>query len=111
MKFHGRAGHDMKGGDTHEPYRTCCGCRQRDAQTALRRMTGAPGGGLVLDPDRRRSGRGAYLHPQPACWDAFVRGHPYVQSLRRRVPVAERRAAVGMLAEVVAAASRETRPE
>lgn len=54
-----------------QPLRTCVGCRRRDTQSHLLRMVrevSAVGETVVLaDPRRRRSGRGAWLHPTAAC--------------------------------------------
>jgi len=72
-----------------EPVRMCCGCKKREAQRSLVRVT-TVNGVLVLDLERRRGGRGLYVHPAPVCWSSFVRGKGYVQSLRRRVGPAER---------------------
>jgi predicted RNA-binding protein YlxR (DUF448 family) len=71
------------------PERTCCGCGQRAARSALVRLTAA-NGEVVLDLAGRRGGRGAYLHRDRSCCEAFVRGKVYVQSLRRRVPRGDR---------------------
>jgi len=83
------------------PMRTCVGCGEREEQSRLVRTT-VGAGGLVVDRRRRLGGRGAWLHPAPACWDAFVRRRGPVRSLRTSVPreqrdrlVAELRAAAG----------------
>ncbi|TMQ10927.1 MAG: YlxR family protein [Deltaproteobacteria bacterium] len=46
--------------------RTCTGCRQVAPQRALVRLV-LDGARLVVDGDRCRPGRGAYVHPRPAC--------------------------------------------
>jgi predicted RNA-binding protein YlxR (DUF448 family) len=81
--------HATFGRSSAQPIRTCCGCGQRDGQGALLRMT-VVDGALTVDVERRRGGRGAYLHPDRSCWQAFARGKEYVRSLRRRVSRAER---------------------
>lgn len=51
-----------------DPERTCAGCRQRDARSALLRFAvtrGAPE--LVPDPRRRLPGRGVSVHPSRDC--------------------------------------------
>ncbi|WP_239018377.1 YlxR family protein [Propionibacterium ruminifibrarum] len=55
------------------PLRTCVGCRRVDDPGALRRYV-RTGHGLVLDEDRRVPGRGAWVHPDPRCWDGALRG-------------------------------------
>ena len=82
----------------HVAIRTCVGCGRRDAQEAMLRVVGGVGQGLAPDPLRRAPGRGAYLHSQAACWDAFVVRRGPVRSLRRSVPRAEREELVRALA-------------
>jgi len=53
-------------GGVHVPLRTCVGCRERAPQAALLRVALADGR-LVADPERRRRGRGSYVHPTSEC--------------------------------------------
>ena len=46
--------------------RTCTGCRAVAPQRELVRVA-VDGARLVVDRDRRRPGRGAYVHPRAAC--------------------------------------------
>jgi predicted RNA-binding protein YlxR (DUF448 family) len=46
--------------------RTCTGCRAVVPQRELVRIA-VDGPRLVVDPARRRPGRGAYVHPRAAC--------------------------------------------
>jgi hypothetical protein len=78
------------------PIRTCVGCGSRAPQPELMRFVSA-GTGLAWDPGHRAPGRGAYLHPQPACWDAFVRRRGAVRSLRATPARAERERLVAAL--------------
>lgn len=48
------------------PVRTCLGCRKRDGQGALVRLA-ADGTRVAVDLDRRRPGRGAWVHRDPKC--------------------------------------------
>ena len=84
---------------TRQPVRTCCGCGERDQQAVLVRLTVAPNGVLAADQERRSVGRGTYLHRRGGCWEGFVRGRPYIRSLRRIVPRSERLAVVNALRE------------
>jgi predicted RNA-binding protein YlxR (DUF448 family) len=77
--------------------RTCVGCGVRGAQSELIRFVAAPDG-LGLDGSRRAAGRGAYLHPQAACWVAFVRRRGSVRSLQHAPSRAERERLVATLA-------------
>ncbi|WP_184942464.1 YlxR family protein [Kitasatospora kifunensis] len=63
------------------PERTCVGCRKRAAKHELLRITVVEG---VCAPDPRGSlpGRGAYLHPEPACLDLAVRRRAFPRAFR-----------------------------
>ncbi|RCK70495.1 YlxR family protein [Desertihabitans brevis] len=66
-----------------QPVRTCVGCRRRSSQSELIRLVARPGTVEVL-VDRRRSlpGRGAYVHPDPACTELAVRRRAIGRALR-----------------------------
>ncbi|MFB9234368.1 YlxR family protein [Plantactinospora siamensis] len=67
------------------PVRTCVGCRQRASVHELLRFTavGDEGGyALRPDPDRRLPGRGAHLHPDPACLALAQRRRAFGRALR-----------------------------
>ncbi|HEY8980297.1 MAG TPA: YlxR family protein [Streptomyces sp.] len=71
-------------GRTHAracPERTCVGCRERSAKTALLRIVAAEGE-CVPDPRGTLPGRGAYLHPVPVCLDQAVRRRAFTRALR-----------------------------
>ena len=55
------------------PERTCLGCRKRDTVAALVRLV-ANGDRVVVDTERRRSGRGAWVHPDPRCTKKLTLG-------------------------------------
>jgi predicted RNA-binding protein YlxR (DUF448 family) len=64
----------------------CVGCRERIAKSELLRVTagsdddGRPA--VVPDPAATRPGRGAHLHPTPACYDLAVRRRAFGRALR-----------------------------
>ena len=69
--------------------RTCVGCRKRAATTELLRVVvadarGGPGDVRVVvpDPARRLPGRGASLHPDPACFALAERRRAFGRALR-----------------------------
>ncbi|WP_449289039.1 YlxR family protein [Micromonospora sonneratiae] len=67
------------------PVRTCVGCRQRaPAHELLRFIAVSDGAGHSLQPDptRRLSGRGAHLHPDPACLALAQRRRAFGRALR-----------------------------
>jgi predicted RNA-binding protein YlxR (DUF448 family) len=80
-----------------EPIRTCAGCAERAPKGTLLRFVGSVDG-LAADPARRASGRGAYLHRDPRCFDLFVRRRGPIRSLRRSVGRPERERFVASLA-------------
>ena len=53
----------------HVPQRMCIACRGHDAKRGLHRIVRTPEGPVKLDSTGKRSGRGAYLCSNPACWD------------------------------------------
>jgi len=84
----------------HTPLRSCTGCGTRAPQSELLRFVAA-GPGLALDSGRREPGRGAYLHPNEACWAAFAARKPPLRSLRRSVDRNQRALLVEQLRQQV----------
>lgn len=77
--------------------RTCMGCRERAPQAELTRVARF-GSDLVLDPERRVAGRGAYLHGRRECLDRFGGTKGRIRSLRWAPPLeAKRRVAAELL--------------
>ena len=66
--------------------RTCIGCRGTDSRSALLRVVLGPGADVLTvvlpDPERRRPGRGAWLHPVISCLDLAVRRRAFGRALR-----------------------------
>jgi predicted RNA-binding protein YlxR (DUF448 family) len=68
--------------------RTCVGCRERAAKTALVRVVAGPDGrSAVPDPQGRTPGRGASLHPDLNCLDLAERRRAFARALRLTGPV------------------------
>ncbi len=63
------------------PVRTCVGCRGKGGRSDLVRVVVVEGV-LVPDPRARLAGRGAWLHPDPACLDLAVRRRALARALR-----------------------------
>ena len=63
------------------PVRTCVGCRGRDARSALLRVV-VVGGVLTVDHARCLPGRGASVHPDPACVELAERRRAFLRALR-----------------------------
>ena len=70
----------------HEPVRTCVGCREEGGKRGLIRLVRGPDGAAAPDPTGRAPGRGAYLHPDPACWQVARRRRSLERALRAQVP-------------------------
>ena len=68
------------------PVRTCVGCRERSAKTALLRVV-AEGDRLVPDRAGRRPGRGASVHPDPRCIDLAEKRRAFPRALRLAGPL------------------------
>lgn len=63
------------------PVRTCVGCRGQGSRSDLVRVV-VVDGLLVPDPRARAAGRGAWLHPDPACLDLAERRRALPRALR-----------------------------
>ena len=89
------------------PTRTCVGCRSRVPASDLLRFVAVGAEGdlrLQPDPNRRLPGRGAHLHPDPACFALAERRRAFGRALRL-TGVAD----TGLLAEHIRAASMAVR--
>ena len=65
--------------------RTCIGCRKRTPASELLRFTAVGFGAghrLLPDPGRRLPGRGAHVHPDPACFALAERRRAFGRALR-----------------------------
>ena len=74
--------------EQYKPRRTCIGCRKSEPQDQLLRwvaVTESGGNAVVPDPGRRRSGRGAWLHPSPECAALAVKRRAFGRALRAPV--------------------------
>ncbi|MFG3643236.1 YlxR family protein [Micromonospora sp. NPDC047762] len=68
-----------------QPERTCVGCRKRAPASELLRVVAVrdeAGHSLRPDPRRRLPGRGANMHPDPACFALAVRRRAFGRALR-----------------------------
>ena len=68
------------------PERTCVGCRRRAPASELLRIVAVEDGdGFRLRPDatRRLPGRGAHLHPDPACLALASKRRAFGRALRK----------------------------
>src|SRR3712207_1730930 len=76
----------------HIPQRTCVACRSERPKREMVRIVRAPDGAVNVDPTGKKSGRGAYLCSQPACWQAALKRHALEKSLKTELSAADREA-------------------
>jgi predicted RNA-binding protein YlxR (DUF448 family) len=55
------------------PQRTCVACRSTSGKRELIRIVRTPAGGGEVDLTGKKSGRGAYLCRQTACWEQALK--------------------------------------
>jgi predicted RNA-binding protein YlxR (DUF448 family)/ribosomal protein L30E len=67
------------------PARTCIGCRQGRAKAQLIRVVPDPTGRLIVDPQGKLPGRGAYICPQRACAAQALKGTRLREAFRQEV--------------------------
>ncbi|WP_083999964.1 YlxR family protein [Actinomadura kijaniata] len=68
------------------PIRTCVGCRVRTVKSDLLRLVVIEGV-IVPDPHGRLPGRGAHLHPDPACLELAERRRAFPRAFRLAGPL------------------------
>jgi uncharacterized protein len=56
----------------HLPRRTCIACRKEDLKRQLVRLVYIEGTGVEIDLTGKKTGRGAYLCPDEACWEKAI---------------------------------------
>ncbi|MBC7551431.1 MAG: YlxR family protein [Cellulomonas sp.] len=73
------------------PVRTCVGCRSTGSRSVLVRVVASVGEGadpeLVVDTRGCLPGRGAWLHPDPACLELAERRRAFARALHRAGPM------------------------
>jgi predicted RNA-binding protein YlxR (DUF448 family) len=75
------------GAGVEGPVRTCIGCRRRDRADRLLRVV-ADQTSVAVDPRRRAPGRGAHVHPDPACVALAVKKRAFGRTLRAPIEAA-----------------------
>jgi predicted RNA-binding protein YlxR (DUF448 family) len=73
------------------PERTCVGCRIRSGKRSLTRVVRTADGAIAIDPSAQAPGRGAYVHPSPACVDRALRHGALGRALRTNIAPDEAR--------------------
>ena len=71
------------------PLRQCMGCREMKPKRELIRVVRAPeGGGVSLDFNGKKPGRGAYLCPDPACLKRVRKSRALERAFGQSIPEA-----------------------
>ena len=85
-----------------ESIRTCIGCRRREPAAGMVRLVVA--GGQVELAGRERAGRGASVHPVPACLQTGLRPDVLSRAFKQKVTI---RDAQDLLDRINIASSRK----
>jgi len=64
------------------PQRTCIGCRRKNDQDLLIRISRDSNGEIVLSPEKHRTGRGAYVCLRAECVEAALKGDRLGRALK-----------------------------
>jgi predicted RNA-binding protein YlxR (DUF448 family)/ribosomal protein L30E len=83
------------------PERTCLACREKRPKAHLVRLVSDPAGRLMVDPQGKLPGRGAYICPQRACAERVVKGPQLQEALRREVALCSAKALVSAMAQTL----------
>jgi hypothetical protein len=67
------------------PQRMCVGCREMKNKRDLLRVVRTPEGSIEVDPTGKKSGRGAYLCPDPECLNQAVKGKRLQKALEHEI--------------------------
>lgn len=74
----------------HVPQRTCVACRQVRPKKELIRIIRSPSGEIEVDETGKKSGRGAYLCPNRACWEIALTKRSLEHALKTEITVEEK---------------------
>jgi predicted RNA-binding protein YlxR (DUF448 family) len=91
----------------HVPQRTCIACRAIAGKRGLIRLVRTRDGHVAVDPTGKQAGRGAYLHPDPACWARALENRQVERALRTKLNAADRQALVDYMATLPAIIEQE----
>lgn len=76
----------------HVPQRTCIVCRQVMPKRELIRIVRTPEGHVEVDRRGKKSGRGAYLCQDMACWQKMIQGGQLERALKTAISVEAKQA-------------------
>ena len=67
------------------PQRMCVGCQQMKPKKLLFRVVRTPDETIEIDSTGKRSGRGAYICPDPDCLNKALKGKRLEKALQRAI--------------------------
>jgi predicted RNA-binding protein YlxR (DUF448 family) len=67
------------------PYRTCVGCQERKPKRELLRIIRTPEGIVEIDVTGKKSGRGAYLCYNMACFQEAIKKNRVSKALKMEI--------------------------
>lgn len=68
------------------PLRSCTGCLAQKPKKELLRIVRSPSGEISIDRDGKKSGRGAYICPDPECLKKARKSKRLEKSLEAAIP-------------------------
>ena len=68
------------------PQRQCVGCREMKEKKALLRIVRTPEGQILLDGTGKKSGRGAYVCPDPQCLKRARKSRALERAFSAQIP-------------------------
>lgn len=68
------------------PQRQCVGCREMKDKKALLRIVKTPEGEILLDSTGKKSGRGAYVCPDPECLEKARKSRALERAFDTAIP-------------------------
>ncbi|HEY8462517.1 MAG TPA: YlxR family protein [Bacillota bacterium] len=72
------------------PQRTCTGCKTVRPKKELVRIVRTPDGDVLVDPTGKKSGRGAYICPNPDCLELAFKKAVLDQALETTISAADK---------------------
>jgi uncharacterized protein len=89
------------------PQRTCVACRRVGDKRELVRLVRTAAGAVEIDSTGKKEGRGAYICPDPTCWEKALKGKQLELHLKCRLTLEDRerliKDSVGLIKGVVSA--------
>ncbi len=68
------------------PMRQCTGCREMKPKKELIRVVRSPEGEISIDFKGKKSGRGAYVCPDPACLRRAIKSRAFERAFDVKIP-------------------------